>query len=95
MLLWPGAEGTAAITSDLTADGATPAALLAGLRGFGPPRLRFDGPLRADPAALGRVTRQAEIAQDLGRPMTDMAFGAALAQGSMPVWPLPRPSQSD
>lgn len=79
-LLWPGAEGTASLASDITADGATPAALLAGLRGSGRLAFALTGLVGADPGALGRVTRQAEIAQDLGRPMTDMAFGAALAQ---------------
>ncbi|PTM61123.1 AsmA family protein [Phreatobacter oligotrophus] len=79
-LLWPGAEGTASVATDVTADGATPAALLAGLRGSGRLAFALTGLSGADPAALARVTRQAEIAQDLGRPMTDMAFGAALAQ---------------
>jgi uncharacterized protein involved in outer membrane biogenesis len=80
-LLWPGAEGTATIASELTADGATPAALVEGLRGSGRLSFALTGLSGADPGALGRVTRQAEIAQDIGRPMTDMAFGAALAQG--------------
>ncbi len=79
-LVWPGAEGTIALTSDVTADGATPAALVAGLRGSGRLSFALTGLSGADPGALARVTRQAEIAQDLGRPMTDMAFGAALAQ---------------
>ncbi len=79
-LAWPGAAGDLSVTADLAADGATPAALVAGINGTG--RLAFGAAtlIGADPTALARVTRQAEIAQDLGRPMTDMAFGAALAQ---------------
>jgi len=79
-LAWPGARGDLAVTADLAADGATPAALVAGLNGSGELTFRTTALSGADPASLARVTRQAEIAQDLGRPMTDMAFGAALAQ---------------
>lgn len=79
-LAWPGAAGTAAISLDLTGEGASPAGLIASLRGDG--TLAF-GPLTVtgiDPRALRRATRQAEVAQDLDRPLTDMAFGAALEQ---------------
>jgi hypothetical protein len=79
-LALPGAKGDLAVTADLAADGATPAALVAGLNGSGELTFRTTALSGADPASLARVTRQAEIAQDLGRPMTDMAFGAALAQ---------------
>lgn len=79
-LAWPGARGDLDVAVDLAADGATPAALVAGINGTGHLTFRTTALSGADPASLARVTRQAEIAQDLGRPMTDMAFGAALAQ---------------
>jgi hypothetical protein len=87
-LAWPGARGDLTLTADLAADGATPAALVAGLNGSGALTFRTTALSGADPASLARVTRQAEIAQDLGRPMTDMAFGAALAQALEATVPL-------
>jgi large subunit ribosomal protein L24 len=87
-LALPGAKGDLAVSADLAADGATPAALVAGLNGSGELIFRTTALSGADPASLARVTRQAEIAQDLGRPMTDMAFGAALAQALEAAVPL-------
>ncbi len=77
---WPGATGRGRLALDFAGDGASPAALVASLKGTGRiawPAMRATG---VSLAALGRATRQAEIAQDLGRPLSDMAFGAALAQ---------------
>lgn len=79
-LAWPGAAGTADLSLDLTAEGTSPAGLLAGLKGNGSLTLGALAVTGADPRALVRATRQAEVAQDLGRPLTDMAFGAALEQ---------------
>ena len=79
-LAWPGATGSMALAADLAAEGASPAALVASLNGTGQLTWSAGTVSGADPAALARVTRQAELAQDIGRPMTDMAFGAALAQ---------------
>lgn len=79
-LAWPGATGEVGVSADLAAEGASPAALVASLNGTGRLSWSAGAVTGADPAALARVTRQAELAQDVGRPMTDMAFGAALAQ---------------
>ena len=79
-LAWPGAQGAGTLALDVTGEGASPAALVAGLTGNGRlhwPAMTVTG---INPQALAKVTRQAEIGQDIGRPMTDMAFGAALSQ---------------
>ncbi len=77
---WPGATGRGSLALEIAGDGASPAALMASLKGTGRiawPAMTATG---VSLAALGRATRQAEIAQDLGRPLSDMAFGATLAQ---------------
>jgi hypothetical protein len=77
---WPGAAGRGQLALEIAGDGASPAALMASLKGTG--RIAWPAMTAAGVslAALGRATRQAEIAQDLGRPLSDMAFGATLAQ---------------
>ncbi|KAF0122996.1 MAG: hypothetical protein FD152_3417, partial [Xanthobacteraceae bacterium] len=79
-LAWPGATGELGLSAELAAEGASPAALVASLNGTGRLAWSAGAVTGAEPGALARVTRQAELAQDIGRPMTDMAFGAALAQ---------------
>ncbi len=77
----PGAVGEMTLAAELAGEGASPAALMASLNGTGRLGWSAGRVTGADPSALARVTRQAELAQDMGRSMTDMAFGAALAQG--------------
>jgi hypothetical protein len=79
-LAWPGAQGAGGLSLDIAADGASPAALIAGLTGNGTFRWPAASVAGGNPQALAKVTRLAEIAQDIGRPMNDMAFGAALSQ---------------
>lgn len=77
---WPGAAGHGLLAIEFAGDGASPAALVASLQGTGDtawPAMRASG---VNLGALARATRQAEIAQDLGRPLSDMAFGTVLAQ---------------
>ncbi|MBL8569179.1 MAG: AsmA family protein [Phreatobacter sp.] len=77
---WPGAAGQGRLAIELAGDGASPAALVASLQGTGGiawSAMRASG---VSLGALARATRQAEVAQDLGRPLSDMAFGAVLAQ---------------
>lgn len=88
-LAWPGAEGTLGFEAEIAGDGATPAALVSSLNGTG--RLTWNAPRvgGVDPSSLARVTRQAELAQDLGRSMTDAAFADALARALERAVPLP------
>ena len=79
-LILPGAAGAGPLAIALTGEGASPAALLASLRGEGRyvwPRASVAG---IHPGALRRATRAAEIAQDLGRPLDDAGFAALMSR---------------
>ncbi len=77
---WPGAAGQGRLAIELAGDGASPAALVASLQGSGNVEWQAMRATGANLGALARATRQAEVAQDLGRPLSDMAFGTVLAQ---------------
>ncbi|QCK86042.1 AsmA family protein [Phreatobacter aquaticus] len=79
-LVLPGAQATASLDLVLTGTGTSPSALMASLRGEG----RLAAPAAAargfDGTALRRITREAERAQDRGRPIGDAAFAARLGE---------------
>lgn len=79
-LLLPGGRAPADLALNLTGSGTSPASLVASLRGEG----RLDaaaGPaVGFDVTALQRITREAERAQDRGRPIGDAAFASRLGE---------------
>jgi large subunit ribosomal protein L24 len=79
-LVFPGSQSTGRLDLALNGTGTSPSALVASLRGQG--RLAAPAAIAIgfDATALRRITREAERAQDRGRPIGDATFAARLGE---------------